>query len=470
MRSVASRFVSDLDGAERMISLQTDSDTQDGVSIADSLAAIRNTLIDAHSALTKNLARIGGKAFRWDGNAYDSEAAGGAVTSNKTTTDHTDPWRCLLAVTRASPGYGDPCLSGLPKEVFNHIGSFVTTKTSARLAKVNRDILTTATDETWGLFRHFTVMEDEQDSYSKIRDVKTEMQHMGKVKSASVRASDVGSLVVLSKCLSFRTTLEELTLDVAAHFASMSHIRRHRWSFPALNTLRVSEDVFDVGFHRGLASQAAFESLLNGSPGIEHLEGDHRIELDDDHWADFLAALGRCPNLNTITGLVIPIHRNNVTGRLNQLKAALNRHWGTPEKKEVPKKLGFVVENATIDGATASREHVKCRLDWWPARRPLLIDCSTMAATAPPAPGGLYGEIATRLAANATEIKLMLGGTALHESWRDKLIFSNARTLTIDIKAGASVSEVVDSIPEWLTEREGEGQGRAADISRLSRN
>jgi len=64
----------------------------------------------------------------------------------------------------------------------------------------------------------------------------------------------------------------------------------------------------------------------------------------------------------------------------------------------------------------------------------------------------------------------MLGGTALHESWRDKLIFSNARTLTIDIKAGASVSEVVDSIPEWLTEREGEGQGRAADISRLSRN
>jgi len=522
IHSVALQLACDAGRADHVIALQTDSTTQAGVSLADSLAAIRNALTDAHSALTKKLARVGGKGFRWCCNVNYS-GVGGAVTSNKTVTKphrsmavpgrDEGKRRCVAieAADAAAAGgeamdvggaaaatqqqsteptkeYGDPCLSGLPMDVFAYMGSFVTTKTAIRLSKVDKEIRTMATDETSGMFRNFSVTLDEEDSYRRMRDVNQQMRRM--VKTASVRASDAMPRFVLSKCVeACTTTLEKLTLDIADYpqelrastrdvvvfpkvtclhihnGSTIEHIRRRRWVFPALTTLRLSVRFFE--FDSVLVP--SFESILTTSPMIERLEGD-RIEVDDGQWAFFTAALGRCPNLITITGLKIDIPSH--FGCLNQLKAALSKQWSsTPEKMDLRKKLGFVVVNASIGGDYGQQgapdleafrrwaATVNCKLDWRPAGRPLLVECSSGAATALPAPDGLYGQIATRLAANATNVKLGLGNTPLHKSWRDELIFTKAKTLIVDFKATASASPVAHIIPEWLAERKGERSG-----------
>ncbi|CEL99894.1 unnamed protein product [Vitrella brassicaformis CCMP3155] len=99
---------------------------------------------------------------------------------------------------------------------------------------------------------------------------------------------------------------------------------------------------------------------------------------------------------------------------------------------------------------------VKCELEWRPFEGQLIIDCSSDAANARTAPDGLYGDIATQLAARAERVTLKLGGTPLHESWGDKLVFNNAKTLEFHPKEGANTLEVEQSIPEWLTGRGGE--------------
>jgi len=201
--------------------------------------------------------------------------------------------------------------------------------------------------------------------------------------------------------------------------------------------------------------------LLRQSPKIERLEADWLIEFDNDQWAKFLDALAKCPFLTTVTGIGIGID----FGCLTQLKDTLNRHWSQPEKKEVPKKLDFVVDASigvdygqqvafTIEAFRRWADDVKCQLDWRPSCESLTIDCSNSDAIAPPAPG-LYGEITRQLVADATGIVLKLGGTALHDSWRDKLIFHKARRISIFADEDARTSALIDSIPTWLTERNG---------------
>jgi len=214
IQSVASQIASDAERADHIIALQSDNATQ-----PDSLAAVRNTLSDTDSALTKGLARIGGKGFRWHSNVNDSRP-GGAVVGTATKPQKSTavsagdegeskrrPVDVEPAAAAAAAGgsvdvcgpaertkkpmkkpkkYGRPCLSGLPEDVFSNMGSFVTTKTAARLAKVNKDIHTMATDETFGVFRHFTMTCDEGESYSKIRDVNKDTKHLGKTQVAHV--------------------------------------------------------------------------------------------------------------------------------------------------------------------------------------------------------------------------------------------------------------------------------------------
>ena len=289
--------------------------------------------------------------------------------------------------------------------------------------------------------------------------------------------------------------------------------RRRRWRFPALTTLRVGTLNIDHTPH--------LVCLLETSPMIRRLEADS-ITFDDDYqWAGFTPALGGCPHLTTITGLQIKMEQ---FGRLNQLKDTLSKHWKTQEPKGAlnkkcigaqgglipphlfhagpPKRLGFVVADAEIGVDYGQQEAADmeafsqwvadghCQLDWLPESGPMTIDCSTTAATVPPAPDGLYGQIAKRLAANAThvrnwpdkggrpsdwttrafrlcvKVRLKLGGTALHESWRHKLIFTRAKKLEIKFttKRGASASgagvALCRSVPEWLTERQGDGEGQ----------
>ncbi|CEM32834.1 unnamed protein product [Vitrella brassicaformis CCMP3155] len=360
--------------------------------------------------------------------------------------------------------------------------------------------LTKALETTLGLFGKFAGVSVVENAY-KVK----KMPHMpGNVKTAFVEVSSLHMMPpVVSELLEAnKDTLKKMTLDVEANkdtlkkmtldveycarapdaepivFSKVTHmdirgredlkfIGARCWTFPALTTLRLGR-IYCIRYSEDAASLVR---LLNQSPKLERLEVD-RIRVDDGQWADFTAALGRCPSLTTITALVIDIPSQ--FGRLNQLKAALKSHWDKPEKKEVRKKLGFVVPNTSIgvgygQQGMANMEafrrwaaDAKCEVDWQPAGRRanmLVIDCSSGAATALPAPSGLCGQIATRMAANATEVRLELGGTALHESWRDKLIFTNTKKLTIN-KRGASASAVVDSIPTWLTERQGEGEGQ----------
>mmetsp|Transcript_29823 Transcript_29823/g.86485 ORF Transcript_29823/g.86485 Transcript_29823/m.86485 type:complete len:353 (-) Transcript_29823:1256-2314(-) len=173
------------------------------------------------------------------------------------------------------------------------------------------------------------------------------------------------------------------------------------------------------------------------------------------------------------------IRMDQFVPRLNDLKQALNPLWSKPENKDVPKKLGFVVRDATIgvdfgqgavDGEAMSKwaAEVNCELEWRPEdvtsefEESLLIDCSSEAANAPHAPGGFYADSARQLARKAPSVEVKLGGTALHSSWRDTLVFPRASTLSIDFEEGASGSAVVESIPEWLIDREGEGQTAAS--------
>ncbi|CEM06624.1 unnamed protein product [Vitrella brassicaformis CCMP3155] len=429
--------------------------------------------------------------------------------------------------------HGRPCLPGLPEAVIGHLGSFLTTIDHIRrLSSISRGIHEKATDKTYGVFRSLTVTRAEEPTYHKIETLhnvvsqvektlglfgkfadaswvenanKVKNAYKGKIQVAHVEADRVPS--VASELLEAnKDTLKKVTLDVEPHLpcdfkkitpnhsaavfsqvthldllgrAGLDHISDRCWTFPAVTTLR-------VGRISNSKRAALLVRLLRESPKIERLEFSDGITFDDARWSDFLDALVGCPHLTTIAGIGIKMKH---FGRLCQLKDTLDQNWSKPDKKEAPKKLGFVMVDyissigvdygqgqgaADMAGITKWAADVRCQIEW-PRVSWLTIDCSS-AATARPAPGGLYGDIATQLAAKAThvrsaqtrggerecirvsiffQVELELGGTALHESWRDKLIFHNTSKLTINIKRGASASAVVDSIPTWLTEREG---------------
>ncbi|CEL98560.1 unnamed protein product [Vitrella brassicaformis CCMP3155] len=422
--------------------------------------------------------------------------------------------------------HGRPCLPGLPAAVVGRLGYFLTTIDNVRsLSRVNREIHEKATDKTYGVFRSFTVTRGEEPTYQKIKTLQNlkdearthtraaettlglfgkfadvsvvddaclvkKMPHMaGRIQVAHVEAGCVPS--VASELLeASRDTLKKMTLDVEEKdrlrtsnaepivfskvtdldllgHAGLDHISARCWTFPAVTTLRVGRISGEMA--------TSLVRLLRTSPKMERLESSDGITFDDARWSDFLDALVGCPHLTTIAGIGIKMGH---FVRLCQLKNALDQNWSKPDKKQAPKKLGFVMLDdipsigvadmeafrrwmdygqrqgaADMAGITKWAADVHCQIEW-PRVSLLTIDCSS-DATALPAPGGPYGDIATPLAAKATEVSLKLGGTALHESWRGKLIFHNTKKLTINIKRGASASAVNDSIPEWLTEREG---------------
>ncbi|CEM01723.1 unnamed protein product [Vitrella brassicaformis CCMP3155] len=416
--------------------------------------------------------------------------------------------------------HGRPCLSGLPAAVMGHMGSFLTTIDNiGRLSRVNRETHMKATDKTYGVFRNFTMTRREEDTYRKLKTLQNlkdearthtravettlglfgnfadvsvvddastvkKMPHTaGKIQAAHVEAREVPPVV--SELLEAnKDKLKKITLDVEycylrrsdaepIVFSSVTHldVRRsaglefisaRRWKFPAVTTLRLGRI--------GNRDAASLVRLLRESPKIEWLEAD-RITFDRTQLTNFRDALARCPNLTAISSFRVCFEQ---LGHISQLKDTLSQHWIKSDKKEVPKTLGIVVEGISLIGVDYGRgkgaadiagvsewaTDVNCQIVCWPVcLGKLTIDCGSSDAIATPAPGGLYGQIATRLAANATDVQLWLGGTPLDESWRHKLIFHKAKKLTINIKRGASAAEVVDSIPTWLTERQGESQG-----------
>ncbi|CEM01659.1 unnamed protein product [Vitrella brassicaformis CCMP3155] len=459
--------------------------------------------------------RMGGKTFRWGKKSDQRE--GGAVVGTTTkpqksaavsACDEGESKRRRVALESAAAAagggsvdvcgpaegtsrpmntpkkpYGRPSLSGLPEEVFSPLGSFLSTIDNIRLSRVNRVTHEKATDKTFGVFRNFTMTRGEERIYDKIKTLQ-HLKHMGKIQTAFVDARVVPP--VASKLLEAnKDSLKKITLNVESWsrtpdagpivfssltdldvrgLAGLDYLRRRRWIFPALTTLRVGTLHTDHTPH--------LVRLLETSPMIRRLEADSiTFDNDDDQWAGFIPALAGCPHLTTLTGLQIKMDQ---FGRINQLKDTLSKHCNTQEPKCAPKRLGFVVVDAEIgvdyglrvadmEGISEWVADGHCQLDWLPESGPMTIDCSTTAATAPPAPDGLYEEIATRLAANATHLRLKLGGTPLHESWRQKLIFTKAKKLEIKFttKQGVSASGAVeDSIPEWLAERQGDGEGR----------
>ncbi|CEM38976.1 unnamed protein product [Vitrella brassicaformis CCMP3155] len=80
-----------------------------------------------------------------------------------------------------------------------------------RLSCVNRETHEKATDETYGVFRHFTMLDADQEAYWDIDDFR-ELHHMGKIQVAHVEVHAVPDVVspLLEACA---TTLVKLTLD-----------------------------------------------------------------------------------------------------------------------------------------------------------------------------------------------------------------------------------------------------------------
>ncbi|CEM16638.1 unnamed protein product [Vitrella brassicaformis CCMP3155] len=554
IHSVTSRMAESSQAAKVRIA-HADSNKQGCATLAGRLSGVLKTLTDVDSMLSDELAQIpsvdhnttrkGGdrKTFRWLYNVSDSRTAGVSESSDETdrAAQHSkavsvgDGKRsrvgtsspaaagaaaassdggCSIGASDATAAaaarlrgaqsrqltqdYGRPCLPGLPEGVMGHMGSFMTTRTAtARLTRVNKETRQKATDDTFGVFRHFSMTKDEEAKYQAIRKLK-DLKHLGKIRTAHVEASGVVPCVVELLERS-SATLKELYVSpddkvhngdtyvdkdgtpipparpagVATPFPSLTHmniqsnvwldhISVRRWALPALTSLRVSNPAqWDGSAPEWNGSLASLMHLVETAPAIERLEAE-RIWCDDSKWGEFTAALGRCPQIKTIAGLDVGF------GRLNALKQALDRHWAKPEKKAVRKKLGLVV-SSTIIGADCREEaadlgvtskwaaEVNCELEWRPAGE-LVIDCSEEASAASSAPHGVFGEVVGQLVAKATSVTLRLGGSPLHPSWRDKLIFPNAKSLSLQPVYGASTSAVVASIPEWLTERDGAGQ------------
>ncbi|CEM01656.1 unnamed protein product [Vitrella brassicaformis CCMP3155] len=311
---------------------------------------------------------------------------------------------------------------------------------------------------------------DEEDSYRKLKKVQHVLGLFGKfvdisvaddacivkkgmMQTAFVDAREVPP--VLSELLEAnKDSLKKITLDI--NYCS--------------RTSAAGPIVFSSATHlhiRGLAGRAYISDLGWRFPALTTLQVGHIISVDAD---SLVRLLDKSPKIERLGFRV----RFEQLGRIiSQLKDTLSQHWSKADKRQVPKKLGIVVEDissigvrygrgkgaAVVAGVSEWAADVNCQIECWPVcLGKLTIYCSTTAATAPPAPDGLYGQIATWLAANATHVRVKFGGTPLDESWRHKLIFHKAKKLTFNIKPGASASEVVDSIPTWLTERQGEGQ------------
>ncbi|CEM10914.1 unnamed protein product [Vitrella brassicaformis CCMP3155] len=525
IHSVTSRMAAKTEAADLQIS-DAESNTEACVSLAARLSGVLETLTDADSTLSNELAQIppdaqnkertdgDGRLVRWLYNIHDeaskaaylskavsagdgkgsqvgaSPAAAAAASSGGGSVGNSGATAAAAAAaaTRQQTGspqdYGRPCLPGLPEGVVGHMGAFFTTRTATRLTRVNKETRQKATDSTYGVFRQFAMTRDETSSYEKIRKLR-DVKHLVNIRAAHVDASDVVPCVaeLLEKSAE---TLEELHVSPvpsdpifglpvarapgdATRFPKLTqaniqsekwlwHISNRRWALPALRSLHAPH-VF-----------SNFASLLSTSTKMERLEAEY-IMCE----ADFTAAVANWPNLTTITGIEIQMpdkfrHDLKDLGRINDLKDALNQHWGKPESKVVPRKLCFVVSDPMIDDEYGQGEddlrgiaewaaEVHCELEWRP-RSGLTVDCGETWG-APRAPTGLYGEIAKQLASEATEVDLLLGGIPLHRSWRDKLIFTHAKYIDI-CDTETSASDVVASIPEWLTEREGEGQTAAS--------
>jgi len=553
IHSVASNIAASTEVAKVKIA-NADSNTQACVSLAGRLSGVLKTLTDVDSMLSDELAQIptarhstkrkdgDRKTFRW---LYNVNDVGSSVSESSGETDRaahqskavsvgdgkrsrvgtsspaaaaaaaaSSDGGCLIGVSGApaatqqrganTKNYGRPCLPGLPEGVMGHMGSFLTTMMATRLTRVNKETHQKATDETFGVFRHFSMTKDEEAKYQAIRKLR-EVKHLGKIRAAYVEASGVVQCVVELLERSAETlkelhvaedkypdshepyednddtwgahqppqprpsgdptafpSLERLNIQPEKWLGHISSIRR--WALPQLRSLQVGRlSQYDT-------SSGCLTRLIKESPNVERLEAE-MMRFDDPQWADFTAALGRCPDIKTITGLEIEM---NQFSRLNQLKQALDQHWAKPERKDVPKRLEFVSEpNIGADCTQRAADlqvvgkwaaEVSCELEWRPRRWLLssggtrtrfMVDCSSDAGPAHPAPDGPYGEKVKQLAAEAGEVWLLLGGTPIHPSWRDKLVFSNATSLWLRIKASAS--GVVESIPTWLVERDGAG-------------
>ncbi|CEM01721.1 unnamed protein product [Vitrella brassicaformis CCMP3155] len=524
IHSVASQIASDAERAEHIIATHADDKSQDVASLAGSLSTILDTLTDAQSALGNELAQMSSDRdthrMEGDGRLFRCiHRVGGAVGGRAAEPAMPVPVgdggkRACVAISPAAAAatansktatprpmnkpkkYGRPSLSGLPEDVFSHLDSFVTSIVVSRLAKVNKETHQKATDQNLGMFRHFTLTSDEEETYRKVKGVR-EMQHMGKIQTAHIESSSVPAC--LSRCLeASRLTLTRLTViapdqprsaprapidmrrapALPTHFpnithmtiqsaAWLSHLRYRQWTFPNLRALRVGS----------IYESADLMALLDAMPMIERLEAAC-IGFYDEEQEAFLALLGGRPHLTTVTGLQTYMEECYPSYRFgceNEVKKAVDANWSKQDNEGVPKKLGFVVPRlwigvdygqqkaADVEAFRKWAEEVNCEVKWELGEDGgMNIDCSSSGATALPAPGGFFGDFATQMAAKAKTVCLYVGGSPLHESWRDKLAFPNAKKLFIeDHEMGVSASEAEDSIPTWLANDDADGE-RAA--------
>ncbi|CEL95907.1 unnamed protein product [Vitrella brassicaformis CCMP3155] len=509
---IASQMASRTEEAKQRIP-DGNKNTEANASLTGRLYDLLKPLTEFDSTLSNELAQMpsvrsirrkdgDGKMFRWLYNVHDRPPACLRARA-RPTRRHSTPRRYLLAMGSAHAwpparlpllprvvevvrlaylDYGRPCLPGLPEGVMGHMGSLMTTMTATRLTRVNRETHQKATDETFGLFRYFAMTADETSNYEKIKKLE-QMKHLGKIRTAYVDAPTVVPCV--AECLeASRSTLTQLHVPDTSHPSASTNARAPGVpiDFPKLKELDVKSSLWLRYMSKRRCTIGSLECLthlIERSPKIERLEGD-QIRVSDhwsastaaQRWSAFTAVLAKCPNITTITGIDIKMDH---FGRINELKNALDQHWTKPERKDVRKKLGFVVSESTIgvqyaQGGGADAEPigewaagVSCKLEWRSSRDMLTVDCSSGAADAPRARDGLYGDIARQLTAKARRVELQFGGTApLDESWRDKLVFPKAKTLALSSNGGARGPGVLDSIPTWLTEREGGGQTAAS--------
>ncbi|CEM27210.1 unnamed protein product [Vitrella brassicaformis CCMP3155] len=401
-----------------------------------------------------------------------------------------------------------PCLCGLEGPLVCEMASFLTTIEATVLCLVNKDInskadytanTTTTEDKTddtpFGIYHNLTIAKEECKTWANLNQptrarLKTKL---GNVKTARIawpidspgrrRSSGRSGGRLVAECLAgSKSSLEDLHMTswdgdhgknpgrlpavvftklrllAVTSFKCLTYFRKCNWTFPSLVDLRVSTTT---------GSQLPdVTHIVRSSPQLRTLTTTNSWEKIDGRgsdWCEFASALGQCPHLTTIRGLAIGI--GNDCSHLPDLQKALDTP-GAKRRTEVGVKKTIEFEYDPSISCTFSDETrplhtfltwaggVRVSIEWLGGK--VRMDCSKAVSSsmAPPAVRGPVADVVKQMASQAAIVDLYLGGSRLHDSWKD-LHFPAADLL--QIVGTADPQEVIESIPKWLLEVDEDG-------------
>ncbi|CEM09964.1 unnamed protein product [Vitrella brassicaformis CCMP3155] len=499
--------------AAEYLSGLTDTDAQGGVTEGDgsgrtAVAAVEGPHNAAHGASMAVAVVSDSKRARLDGHSDHPAAAaasGGGVSGVSEQDEQSQNEQHHNHQQQVVCG---ACLCSLEGPLVCEMAYFLTTIEATVLCLLNKDINSKADytantstttegktdDAPFGIYRNLTIAKEECETWANLNQpTRARLQNkLGNVTTARIawpiddlprrgRSSGrSGGRLVVGCLAASKSSLEELHITGSGRYGSnpdrlpdvvfpklrlldtsfgcRSYFRESNWTFPSLVDLRVSTTT-----DRSLPDVT---HIVRSAPQLRTLTTANnswdKIDGRGSDWCEFASALGQCPHLTTIRGLAI----GGIRG-LPDLQKALDTHWGKEENRGVKKTIEFQYDNPTISCTFGDETRPLHTFLTWARRVGVSIewrhggngtvgcirmDCSKGASSsmAPPAVRGPVADVVKQMASQTEIVDLYLGGSRLHDSWKDLLHFPAADMLSI--VDTADPQEVIESIPKWLLE------------------